>query len=158
MRRFLALLAISTVLIGGFLVMKDPGHVPLFDSNLARLAESELEGFCSGLVYWDSEGAGSESLAKDCRATYTDMSAVYDLTTVQWAFCVGVVAAGFNGDPTTDCLQFLQQERYWPTYDGALTNAWAKGYRYPGDVFVAVGNGSRTGDREEAPREEIVRP
>lgn len=157
MNKLLAILAISTVLIGGFLVMRDPGHIPLFDADLNRLAESELEGYCAGKVFWVERGGDAE-MAADCRAANPAMDNQYNLGTVQWSFCLGAKAAGFGGDVTVDCLQVLEQEQLWPTYDGSITNAWTKANPYPGDVWAPpAGSGSRTGGREPAPREEITR-
>lgn len=136
--------------------MRDPGHVPLFDADLNRLAESELEGFCSGVTFWVERG-GDPVAAKECRATY-DIDNTYNLPVVQVAFCLGAVASGFPGDPVIDCYDVLRAGSLWPTYDGSITNAWTKANPYPGDVWAPpAGTGSRTGDREDAPREEIAR-
>lgn len=157
MNKLLAILAISTVLIGGLLIMKDPGHVPLFDADLNRLAESELEGFCAGKVFWVDRGGNPEEAAA-CRAEYSQMDNDYHLDRVQMAFCLGVQAAGWPGDPRIECLDILQAHSLWPTYDGALTDAWTKANPYPGDIWAPpAGTGSRTGGREPAPREEITR-
>lgn len=137
--------------------MRDPGHVPLFDADLNRLAESELEGYCAGKVFWVERGGNAE-MAADCRAANPQMDDQYNLGVVQMAFCLGARASGFSGDVTVDCLQVLEQNQLWPTYDGSITDAWTKANPYPGDVWAPPsGSGSRTGGREPAPREEITR-
>lgn len=158
MKVFLAVAAITTVLIGGFFVMKDPGHVPLFDANLNRLAETEREGFCSGIAFWGSRGDGDAKVAEECRTT-DGRSTEINLSIVLSAFCTGVQKAGFPGDVTTDCYDVLVSYRYWPTYDGQITDAWTRSNPYPGELFAPpTGSGSRTGERETTPREGELRP
>ncbi len=160
MRRLLAIGGVLAVLVGGLYVGRPQGHVPPFDADLRRLAESEIEGYCSGLVYWTTRGQGNAAEAKACRSA-EDKGTEVDLRAVQMAFCQGAREGGFPGDVVTDCLLVLQAVELWPTYDGQLTDAWSRAYPYPyPDDFEAVPTdgdrpqpGSRTG-----PREEMTRP
>lgn len=158
MKRFLAVSGVFMVLLGGVYVGRPQGHVPPFDADLRRLAETELEGFCSGLIYWQTRGQGSAADAKACRAE-EDKSTEVDLRVVQLAFCRGAREGGFPGDVVTDCLLVLQALELWPTYDGQLSEAWNRAYPYPypNDFEAAPTDGraqpgSRTGEREELTR------
>lgn len=151
MKRLLAVLALAAVIGGGWWVTRDPGHVPIFDADLRRLAETPLEARCAGSVYWSTRGDGDAKDAAHCRAeNIAQMSDIPDVLAVPFAFCLGVADAGFPGDIQTACVDALAQYRLWPTYDGQLTDAWNRTAPYPGDVFAPAptDDGSRTGERE----------
>lgn len=159
MNRFLAVLAFIAVVGGAWLVLlRDPGHVPIFDANIRRLAETDREGYCAGIAFWESGGGPDAERAAECREANAAMSDTPNIQNVQLMFCKGILEAGFPGDIYTDCMSVLQGRKWWPTYDGEISDAWTKAYPYPGDLWVPPAEESRTGTRETIPREELVRP
>ena len=150
MNKFLAIMAIVVVVGGGAWLAVDPGHVPIFDADLNRLAETSAEGYCSGIVFWNTNAMGDAKAAEVCRAE-TGRPTAIDLRIVQRSFCIGATDAGFTGGVDA-CLDIIEDQQGWPTYDGGLSQAWTKAYPYPGGTFRAsVTDGvdySRTGDRE----------
>ena len=157
MRR-LAVVAVLVIVGGAAYLLKDVGHVPLFSASLERLAESETEGYCAGVAFW---GGGSEQVKKDaaaeCRAERDDTG--FDLVVVQRAFCEGIVDKGY-APGVSACEGIVAANRYWPTYDGDITQSWSRKFPYPGDlIFQPSPNpDSRTGDRETDDREGNLRP
>lgn len=157
MKKTLLSIALVLVATGGYFIAADPGHVPLFDANLTRLAETDRQGYCAGATYWNNQ-RGDAEMAAACREASTRPDG-YDAQSVLMAFCQAIVDQGWPGDPTLECYDILVGYRYWPTYDGALTDAWNKANRWPGDLFApSTGGDSRTGDRESNARQELTRP
>lgn len=145
------------VLLSLVYVARPAGHQPPYDANLVRLAESELEGFCAGEAFWRSGGTGlgDPALASECRSRLAGRkSAEPNLGAVSRAFCLAIVIEGWEGT-VPDCVEILAQARYWPTYDGGLTDQWNRARPYPRPVISSGGGGggsdSRTGGREDAP-------
>jgi hypothetical protein len=144
-RRKLLGLAGALVILGSVAYVAQPtGHVPPFDANLVRLAESELEGYCSGEVFWDT--GGNAAAAAACRAARRGtMSEMSDLAAVSPAFCRAVVDSGWDQDVAA-CLEILESEQLWPTYDGGLSDAWNRARPYPqAPIHKAEMTDSRTG-------------
>jgi hypothetical protein len=128
----------------------DPGRIPALDFNRQVLAETEVEGYCAGRIYWTTN-AGSASKAKACRNATPDMSTEVNHAVVIISFCRGVLAEGFPGNVQSDCADAIAARSLWPTMDGRLTSAFddTKGYPYPGDrVLPPPPSDSRTGSRE----------
>jgi hypothetical protein len=145
--RKLALIALIAIAGGAFYLIRDVGHIPLFDANLQVLAESEVEGYCAGLTFWSNRGSGNAAEAAACR-NESDRSTDPDLTRVPAFFCMAVREAGFAGT-VDECLGILDGQKLWPTRDGDLTNSWSQSAPYPGDLaFVVPPSDSRTGTRE----------
>ncbi len=153
----LTVVAVLILVAGFFYLLKDVGHIPLFSANLERLAETETEGYCAGVAFWSG---GSEQVKKDaaaeCRAELDDTG--FDLVIVQQAFCEGIVDKGYAPGVST-CEGIVAANRYWPTYDGDITQSWSRKFPYPGDlIFQPSPNpDSRTGDRETDDREGNLR-
>ena len=145
MRKLLAVLGLVLALAAFGYVALPPGHVPPYDALLNRLAETELEGYCSGWAFWTGASSSeSVALAERCRtngaqapangyqpASHAPLSDEYDMEVVQEAFCRGVTAAGFPS--ASACLVQVKGLRIWPTYDASLTNSWSERWPYPGD-------------------------
>lgn len=155
MKRFLAILGIVAFVGGGWLVaIKDPGHQPLIDADRTRLAETELEGYAAGWVFWELSGVGNPGRAEEIRAE-SGRNDELNPGAVLHAFCLGAQAAGFEGSLDRDCEEWLIANRAWPTYNGRLSYAWNDAHPYP---YGALGEGpgvqdnSRTGGREEIVR------
>jgi hypothetical protein len=146
----LAVLALLAIVGGGFYLIRDPGRVPLFDANLQRLAESEVEGYCAGVSFWQNQGAPNPETTRECRGTDDSAPA---LTKVQPGFCRGIREQGYGGSES-DCMSILTGQKIWPTFDGGLTQAWSKNAPYPGDLVFVVPDDSRTGERDGFEREE----
>mgnify|MGYP001587881744 FL=1 len=150
-RKLLALAGVATIALGLAYVSWPVGHIPPYDANLVRLAESNLQGYCSGEAFWRSGGAGSARLAGDCRTRLAGKrSNKPDLMAVPAAFCAAIVKEGWEGTQP-DCLSIMFDNQYWPTYDGAITAEWNRARPYPRPLISTTpgsqGNGSRTGDR-----------
>ena len=43
------------------------GHIPQYDAKLVRLVETPAEGYCSGVVFWNTQGGGSSWQTAECR-------------------------------------------------------------------------------------------
>ena len=156
------LLAVSGILamLGGLVLLVIPGPpIPLLDANRQLLAESEAEGVCAGQVYYQTRGAGSEAAMSDC-ISESDFPTEINHRRVQPGFCGGIITAGL---PMTVemCMEIMEREKFWPTLKGGLTNSWNKRFPYPGELLTSnapqTGGNDRTGDREEADREEGLR-
>lgn len=151
--RKLAVLAVIALIGGAWYVVRDPGHVPLFDASLQRLAETEAEAHCAGVTFWTNRGQANPAEAEDCRTT-SDQSTEFDLTVVQPAFCRAVTDQGYEGG-VDNCLNILEGQKLWPTYDGGLTGAWSDTAPYPGDrALVVPPSDSRTGSRDGFSRDD----
>jgi hypothetical protein len=152
MRR-LGLVALIVVAGGGFYLIRDVGHIPLFDAQLHRLAETPAEGYCAGVAFWNNRGQPDPGRAQECRVD-SDLSTTLDLKQVQPLFCKAVTDNGYAGG-ITECIGILTGQKLWPTYDGGLTSEWSKTAPYPGDlVFVIPDSESRTGPRDGFSRDD----
>jgi hypothetical protein len=146
-RRLLAAAGILTVVLGFVWLIWPVGHIPLFDANLVRLAESDLQGYCAGETFWKTSGEGSASGAAECRSRLkAQHKDVIDLQAVQPAFCQAIVDAGWEGSQQ-DCLGIMVDNQYWPTYDGGITNQWNRARKYPLVFHVSPASGSQGGSR-----------
>ena len=145
------------VILGALIYIARPvGHVPPFDANLVRLAETELEGYCAGQTLWRSQRiSGDAEMAHACRDQERDTySSDVDLRAVVPAFCRGIVEAGFPASHQ-DCLGIMDSQQYWPTYDGGVSNQWNRARPYPLNqlqVGEVEQDNSRTGERVENTR------
>ncbi len=146
--------AISLALIiGGLVYISWPtGHIPPYDANLTRLAETELQGYCAGKAFWESGGAGGGGgRASACRSELKKRySSKSNLLVVQEAFCRAIVDMGWEGK-LRDCLNIMTDQQYWPTYDGNITNAWNRARPYPRPIISGAagsGDSSRTGSHQ----------
>lgn len=159
MKRRLLTVASVLLIVGGLAYVARPaGHVPLYDANLVRLAESKLEGYCAGQTFWNSGGnpEGDAAMAGRCRAERAGtMSAKSNPVAVPRAFCRAIVDAGWEST-VAECLQIMAGSQYWPTYDGGISNAWNRARPYPISALPASEaeqqDDSRTGGRVEVPR------
>ena len=132
-------------------VARPTGHIPLYDANLVRLAESPLQGYCAGETLMKTQDyAGNGAMAEACRAKNgSAMSNKPNISRVERPFCQAVVANGFNGS-VDDCLEILAQNQLWPTYDGGITNQWNRARPYPRSAIQVIApkpDDSRTGGR-----------
>ncbi len=145
--RKLAILAIITIIGGFFYLVRDIGHVPMFDANINRLAETAAQGYCAGVTFWTNQGQPDAQKAAECRAE-TSYSTDINLAIVVESFCIGVQDSGYAGS-VDDCVGIMNSHRWWPTYDGGIADAWNRAYPYPGDrVLVDTPqDNSRTGNR-----------
>jgi hypothetical protein len=143
------------ILVGGLVLLMMPAHVPLLDANRQVLAESEREAWCAGETYMKTRGGGSIPAMTECIATSSIDNSV-DHNRVQPGFCNGIISAGLPMD-ANECMAIMEQEEFWPTMKGTLTNAWNRRFPYPGDFLTSnvpqTGGDSRTGDREGEDRE-----
>ncbi len=105
------------------------------------------------MSYWRNNGEANAERAADCRKD-TQRSDDVDLSTVVNHFCRAVKDEGFMG-AVSDCEGIIASRRWWPTYDGGLTDAFNKAYPYPGDRLLQPppADNSRPGDREGFTRE-----
>ena len=149
----LVVLALLTLVGGFFYLIHDVGRIPLYDANITRLAETPLEGYCAGQTFWRNNGEADAGRAVECRNS-SERSDEVNLSQVVPQFCQAVVDEGFQG-AKSDCENVVNDRRWWPTYDGGLTDAFTKAYPYPGDKVLTppVNDDSRTGDREGLTRE-----
>lgn len=156
-RKLLACVGIIAVVLAVAYISWPVGHIPPYDANLVRLAESDLQGYCSGDSFMKSQGMGDANLAATCRQRQARKRPnAPNLGAVQKAFCEAVVANGWEGT-NGDCVGILQMNEYWPTYDGNITNAWNRARPYPRTFTLSnagsqSGGGSRTGGHNGSER------
>lgn len=147
----MVVVGVTLVVLGITYVSWPPGHIPPYDANLVRLAESDLQGWCSGRAFWMSAGSGSASLASQCRHGFArQRSDRPNMLVVQRSFCEAIVERGWEGS-VDDCLGIMTGSQYWPTYDGGITDQWNRARPYPRPAISGAGSsdvGSRTGDRQ----------
>jgi hypothetical protein len=149
-RRLMALLGLLTI-IGGLIYITYPvGHIPPYDANLVRLAESNLQGYCSGQVLIQTQGVGDANMAAQCRAQRKKQrSDSPQLSAVQPAFCEAIVDSKATGLTQSQCMDIMTMNEYWPTYNGSITNSWNSARPYPALLSFGSnstsGGGSRTG-------------
>ena len=147
----LGLMAAIVSVFGLFLILQGADHVPPFSASLERLAETETEGYCSGLAFWKNLSVPNErkSAAAECRSNHDPTE--IDLPVVQKAFCEGIVKGGY-AQGVNVCMTIVVSNRFWPTYDGGYTDSWSRKFPYPGDLILQPSSDSsgdsRTGDRE----------
>lgn len=151
-RRLLAVIGMLVSILAVIYVARPAPHIPPYDANLVRLAESEMEGYCAGNTFWKTQGAGNASEASACRKQHSGMSRASDLPAVPPAFCRAIVQSGWDGDVPT-CLVIMADNQLWPTYDGSISDQWNRARPYPlsslgvpGDK--RAGDSSRTGGHE----------
>ena len=151
MRSLLGLVGVATVVLTLLYVTKQPGHVPLYDANLVRLAESDLQGYCAGKVLWQTGEYGDARRARGCRDDLAEQRSNEPNPAVAVrAFCQAIVDEGWDG-VVSDCLGIMADGQLWPTYDGSMTDQWNRARPYPQVVFGTITttqrDDSRTGDR-----------
>ena len=147
-RQLFGLLGILVAILSLIYVARPSGHIPPYDANLIRLAESQRQGYCAGKAFWASEGVGNASTASACRA-HSKKSNKPDMIRVQAAFCRAITDSGY-ADGVKRCLDIMDSQQYWPTYDGAITNAWNRARPYPNPGLPTSSpsrDQSRTGGR-----------
>jgi len=141
------LAAAVLILGGGWWVFSPTGHLRAFDADLQPLAESALEGYCTGYIFISLDQGRNPHPAEtaECRAT-EEHPATVDMQQVVPMFCHGAVTAGWSGT-TTSCKNILNQASLWPTLHGQLTAAWNKAHPYPGGEFTGrvTDGGDNTG-------------
>ena len=152
-RLLFSFIGISTIVLSLVYISLPVGHIPPYDANLIRLAESELQGYCAGETFWKTGGAGNGSEAASCRATRgKTMSDASNLQVVPEAFCRAIVDAGWQEGTNADCRGILSSSQLWPTYDGALSDQWNRARPYPGSIIILTpgssGDSSRTGGHQ----------
>lgn len=149
--KLLAVGGVVALALGLFMLVRDPGHIPLLDANRTLLAETEAEGYCAGQVFMDTRGYGrNPQMMQDCIEDSTKQKE-YDHSIVTRAFCEGVRSKGLPLS-MDDCLGAMIPNRYWPTMGGHLTNSWNKKFPYPGDALTTAqaDSDSRTGGRDDS--------
>ena len=140
---------VVVLLVIGYAARPSP-HVPPYDANLVQLAETERQGYCAGVTYWGTEGAGSAERAKACRVKHREQSGEVNMAATERGFCQGIIDSGWTDGYVTDCVGILRSNQLWPTLDGSLTDQWNRARPYQS---TAIGGGteesdeSRTGDR-----------
>ena len=132
----------ALTIIGGLVYISQPvGHIPPYDANLVRLAESDLQGYCAGKTLLETGGYGDANMTAQCRSELAGKrSDKPNLAIVQSSFCQAIVDGGWEGTKS-DCLKIMSDNEYWPTYDGSITNAWNRARPYPA-TFATIGGGS----------------
>ena len=155
-RRLLALAGATAIILGLAYIARPAGHVPPYDANLVRLAESALQGYCAGETLWKTGGAGDARLTGACRARLAKKKSDDPyMPAVIPNFCQAIIDAGWKEGTRAVCADIMVSNQYWPTYDGGLTNAWNRVRPYPRAAIVPTGpkrNGSRTGEHENQDR------
>lgn len=147
--------AILALIIGGWMIFRNPGKIPLLNLKHEILAESPLDARCAGIIFVKSRAKGDKQAAADCRERRQDeLSSARDLKAVQFEFCRGVIEGGFDISQY-DCTSYMTSTRTWPVRKGKITALWSDRFPYPGDLILQSKDmsGGRTGDRPPIERE-----
>jgi hypothetical protein len=154
-KRFAAHIAGVAVILAVLVYAGRPSpHVPPYDANLVRLAETERQGYCAGVTFWKTQAAGSAEQARACRIEHTEQSGRVNMTATERGFCQGIVDSGWIDGFVADCVSILRTYQLWPTYDGSITDQWNRARPYPSTSLGGAGeesDGSRTGGRSGGP-------
>ena len=138
-------------IVGGIIYAAYPaGHINLYDANLVRLAESNLQGYCAGETLWKTGGTEDADMTAGCRnARREQRPDEPNLSAVIPSFCQAIVDGGWGGTHA-DCTAIIVDNQFWPTYDGGLTNSWNRARKWPKPPLSQGSDtdGSRTGDRD----------
>ncbi len=124
-------------------------HVPPYDANLVRLAETERQGYCAGVTFWETQGVGDAEVARACRGEHREQSGRVNMAAAERGFCQGIVDQGWVGG-VIDCLDILHSYQYWPTFNGSITDQWNRARPYPSTAIGGAtdqSDTSRTGGR-----------
>lgn len=145
-RRKAGFLAAVLLIVGAVAYVARPaGHIPPYDANLVRLAETDLQGYCAGRTFWNTQGLGNAGVARACRSELREQHPdVPDLPAAERGFCQAISDQGWAGT-VGECLDILVANQYWPTYDGSLSNQWNRARPYP-HVAATLGSGPRSDD------------
>ena len=144
---------IAVVLLVVAYAARPSPHVPPYDANLVRLAETERQGYCAGVTFWQTGGGdGDADLAKECRKEHPKESGRVNLVATERGFCRAIVDEGWEGTVST-CLDIMGTYQYWPTFDGAITDQWNRARPYPSTAIGGTSeqDDSRTGGRPGGP-------
>ncbi len=144
MKKLLLFAGVVTFAVtAAFAYFIEPPPLPLFDANRQLLAESYVEGYCSGQVMM------TRTPVESCWADNPDLATHRNLSQVVTAFCFGIVDAGWTGS-SAECKQIMEDKQYWPLLHGGITSTWSSRYPYPTDRFAenVQPDESRTGIRE----------
>jgi hypothetical protein len=148
--------------IGGLLVVcaviayigNRPGHIPPYDANLVRIVETERQGYCAGVVGWQTGLEGDADRAAECRGLHPEKSGEVSYRAAARGFCEAIVEEGWEGW-VEQCLGILADELLWPTYDGSITDQWNRARPYPNSALSGANDktdDSRTGGRSGGSR------
>lgn len=141
MNKLLAVTAVAVVAFGFWLVALRPmPPAPLLDANLNTLAQSAAEGYCAGITFWSTPNNKGDKKTMDKCLTDTKRPTERNLSVVIATFCSGITEAGYSGGNSM-CQDIMERERFWPTTDGRITNAWSASAPWPGDLIAAGGSG-----------------
>ena len=141
------------VLVVAYAARPSP-HVPPYDANLVRLAETERQGYCAGVTFWKTQGGGSANQARACREEHREQSGRVNMIAAERGFCQGIVDQGWMEGDVPMCVDTLRSYQYWPTLDGSITDQWNRARPYPSTAIGGTSeepDGSRTGGRPGGP-------
>ena len=134
MKKWIITFAAVAIFAAGIVYVKWPvGHIPTYDAHLVRLAETPLQGYCAGIVFWSTQGQGSGWQAADCRKHFAHnkkFKHYVSLSIAQKYFCKGIIKMGYDGG-VGSCIGVLDSYSYGPTYTGGLTADWNQARPYP---------------------------
>ena len=156
MKKILVGLGAAAIVVGAwFSFVRVPPPVPLLSASLEVLAETELQGYCTGEMLIKNQ-AGKASAAACWEANKANWDDVHDVHSVIPAFCAGIVVNGWNGTEY-DCKSIVDKNKLWPIVDGGMAHNWNEAYPYPTERpdEQRISNHkttTRTGEREENSR------
>lgn len=153
---YVAVSALAVLMSIAYLVQPQ-GHIPPFDANRWRLAESHVEGYCAGVVAVQTGKADrAPEIAAQCRADNAAMPAEVDIRAAVPAFCEAI-SIGY-GMSVQDCEDIVAMNKIWPLYDGGFTMTWNTTFPYPGDrILTQQPSSDRVEGRDDIEREEQER-
>lgn len=134
-----------------------PGHVPPFDANRWRLAETYLEGYCAGSVFAITGNRNpNPEAAEMCRTENSHYENHIDMNRVIPGFCQAILAT--YGMPIEECAAAVAANQIWPLYDGGFSTSWNSAFPYPGTKLLQPPVEDQRGpDRDRMTREEPER-
>jgi len=152
---FFVILSGLAVLAAFAYLFQPQGHIPPFDANRWRLAESDLEGYCAGVVVTSTgQRTRNPGMAASCRAeNAASHDPELDIESAITGFCAAISEG--MGMTVEECRSIVAQNKIWPLYDGGFTTDWNETFPYPGDKSLTrVPPDDRVGERDTIERED----
>lgn len=149
MNRFLAVCGVIILVMGAWVLLRDPGPIPLLDANRRILADNPATAYCSGYYYSAYNPNREEVAGCEERSNYSHER---EIGSVVGTFCRGLYDK--YSFPIADCINVVNARQFWPTNDAQITNQWNRRFPWPGDTLKQAKEDvkARTGDREGSTR------
>jgi hypothetical protein len=138
MKKFLTWAVIILIVVGGAIAVAWPvARWRLYDANLAPLAMTEAENYCSGFAGINNKFERNDPDVKKCEESTTrDNETPSIASSVKWA-CQGVIGGGWPGTLAA-CQSIFESNNLWLIKGGGLTFEWNDAHPRPKAIQEGV--------------------